>query len=259
MTTVEAPKIAAPETVKAATPPPAAAAEPAKASPAPVTEVAKAPAKPAAPVKATDLVGLGDDAPEGSEVPSLGEEVAEPEAAKPEAAEAEKPADGDAPIEYDFGEAPEGHTYRAPVLDAAKTWFSKHKIAGTDAKEFIDSMLPVLQADAVEQEKQYHEAKSAEFRAEFVARHGAKAKDVIRHATTFFKTAPESVQNMFRGTALAWHPDFLDWMAAHGGQSHNDRPVKGTGAPSIRPMTPEQVIEAEYQKDETTATAKRGQ
>ncbi len=249
MTTPKTPAPAAPATAPApaaaapATAPAKAAATAATAAPA----AEKAPAtKPAAPApaaaapasapadKPAPAVPSLDDADKAADTePSLDADLPESDEQPEEADAGEKPADGDAdkdkaPIVYDFGDAPEGLTYREPVLEVYRAALQKHGIAPEVAKDLLDTVLPAIQRDAVEQQRVMVDELKAEHRAEMERRHGQKAVDVVRMAKRALARSSERFQAFVRGSVLAVDPDFIDLLAANESQRTNDRPPRSS-------------------------------
>lgn len=208
------------------------------------------PAKPAAkpaeakPAEAKALPALGDEPKEG-EVPALGEAA---EAAKDEA-KASKP------IEYDFGQPPEGLEYRASVIDVYKAALAKHKVEPAVAKDLLDTVLPAIQSD-IQAQGQAHLAQTEEkWKAELQTRHGDKLKDVMRQAGRAFAAATPELQSLILGSALAWNPDLIDLLAQFAGLFTNDRTVKSNATAPAKQLAPLEEIAAGYEANEAARNA----
>ena len=192
---------------------------------------------PAAPADGVPEFGAAPTEPDG-DVPEFG---AEPAAEQPEGeppAEGEQPA-ADAPVEYDFGEAPEGVEYRPAVIDAYKAIAAKHKIAPDVAKDILATMLPVISADDATWRQEQVAAIVAKHDAEFLQKHGANAKRVRDDANRAFAHAPPALQKqMLSMPFLVRAEAFQTWLAAMAGRWRNDRSVRSAGPAPKAPTNP---------------------
>jgi hypothetical protein len=230
---------------------PAAPATPASTPATPsATPSAKTPTGPALGATESDEPALGVVTPEADDAP-------EGDAPEGDAKPAADSGDADKPIDYSF-EAPEGKApYRAPVIDAYKAVLQKHKVAPEVAREILDTMLPVLQADADTQQKEAFDKTTGEWREQLQQRHGNKLAEVIRLANRGLqKAATPELTAFLRDSALAVNPDFIDMLAFLGQRVSNDRPPKSTESTPRQPLTAVEEAALEYERN--AARAQRG-
>lgn len=255
-----APKAAAKPPAKAAVAKPVAEAEP---EPAAEAEGAEAEGGDSTFGEGEDgeLVGLGhgeaeagdDDAAAGAEEGGAVGDDAEGEAPT-EGDDAEGEGEGDdeaAEVDYDFGDAPEGFTYREAVIDAYKAAAKKHKLSGEVAKDVLDTMLPAIQADAETQFAEHREAKTQEWKAELQQRHGKKLRAVLALANRGINAvASPGLKDFYRESALAWHPEHVEAWAFVGQRLTNDRSVKPAGRSATeKERTAVEEAAEEYERD----------
>lgn len=239
----------------AATEAPKTAATPAAPTPPKAAEAPKTPspeAKKAEPVKAEapKAETKTDDAKKPLQLGDIDPAEAKGEVDLGDGEKLADEKDGE-PVTYDFGQAPEGVTYREPVLDVYKQALAKHKIAPEVAKDLLDTVLPAMQKDADEQLKAHFDARNQQWDNEWRQQHGDKADEVLKLASrAFVRLFDADTQEKIRGSDLARAPWFRNALAALGSRITNDRSVKGTTASVAQPADPVSRLAAQYEKED---------
>lgn len=190
---------------------------------------------------------LGDDADADIEDASEGEG----EGVAADAAGEDENAD--APIEYDFGEPPDGAApYRPAVLEAFRAEAGKIRLPADQAKQLLDGMRPALEADFEQQVGEHIETESQRMRAELEQRHGDKIPELIRLGNRALATfAPPALrQAIAKSPMLANNPDFIEMLANVGRRISNDRPPPRGTSHRARPLSAEDAAAAQYLQNE---------